>query len=462
MSDIAPPTYAEVLAQALIAKKDSLETSAIPRLKDELRLFQVSFAVLYGLYIKKKLINEDPYKHENKITELEIPESGPLNEARRREQISLRLASFDSQLDFLVNFYQFGVDYLGLGRIRKIAGLVRYIDWMNLTPDSKSPNTKIVAEISLNSKTGDAMTLNIIGEALTKLSKCTASVMGILRDLTIYHRENYKLAVRGAIKGIPAHEAGVAGIRRRISAVSPKAPFFQEFVEEVIAEDFAEGGMALKEAVLASLAVKEAAAKAVKPTVDYKEILLHGIRSIGMSASVLTEIAEKVDENERTLAQEKRGFWIKLKKWLMSLFNIGSESVIYDLVYVDPAKGTKTREELNLHQFRADLDRRIKILSGMSKQGTVLAKLAAMPEEQVQGYLERTIADVQVHFRTLIALDDYFKTTAKDSRDNIKGIKPELSTVKNCIIKANQVMHDYSAAKEEAEQLKRLGVTPAK
>jgi hypothetical protein len=61
--------------------------------------------------------------------------------------------------------------------------------------------------------------------------------------------------------------------------------------------------------------------------------------------------------------------------------------------------------------------------------------------------------------RTFAALDEYYKSSLpKSERGKIKGIKPELSTVKNCTIRANSLRHDYSAQKEEEEQLKRLGV----
>jgi len=82
-----------------------------------LRVFQSSFASLYNIYLKKKSIDEDPYKHETKISELEVPESTPFQDAKRIEQLSIRLSNFDSQLDFLVNFYQLGIDFLNLDRI---------------------------------------------------------------------------------------------------------------------------------------------------------------------------------------------------------------------------------------------------------------------------------------------------------------------------------------------------------
>ncbi|MCL2759776.1 MAG: hypothetical protein FWD22_06145, partial [Treponema sp.] len=48
-----------------------------------------------------------------------------------------------------------------------------------------------------------------------------------------------------------------------------------------------------------------------------------------------------------------------------------------------------------------------------------------------------------------------------NDRSKIKGIKPELSALKNTFVKANQIRYDYSAQKEEEEQMKRLGADPS-
>jgi hypothetical protein len=64
--------------------------------------------------------------------------------------------------------------------------------------------------------------------------------------------------------------------------------------------------------------------------------------------------------------------------------------------------------------------------------------------------------------KILGALDDFFKLEAgKEDRDKIKGIKPELATMKNAIVKANQRRYEFSAQKEEEEQMKKLGIAIA-
>jgi uncharacterized protein YeeX (DUF496 family) len=75
--------------------------------------------------------------------------------------------------------------------------------------------------------------------------------------------------------------------------------------------------------------------------------------------------------------------------------------------------------------------------------------------------LERAVRDIQHVHKLLGGLDEYFKAeSSRENREKVKGIKPELATIKNAYIKANQKRHEYSAQLEEAEQLKRLGVHP--
>ena len=469
MADAATPPktaasndYTTVLMQALLGRKDWLEKSELAKLKDELRIFQISYSVLYNMFLKKKLINEDPYKQESKISELAIPETGPLNEAKRLEQVSLRLANYDSQLDFLVNFYQFGIDFLNLERIRKIVGLVRYIDWINFSPDSKSPNTKVVSELTNNAKSGgDSLTLSIIGESLTRLPKCTSAIMGILRNLSGYYKENYKLNVRNAIGSMQAAEATPANIKKKMNAAIPGTPFYQEFIEEIIKEEYSKDGPAMKEAILASLKVAEDKPKAAKQKTSYKDVLLSGIQAIGAAAAVTTEVAQKIDANQAVLENRKKGFWEKIKLLIKSMTNSDPDEIIYELQFFDQAKGTETKEQLNFGQFRIELDRKNKIYAGMSGQGPFIAKLKNMAEEQVLEYLERAIKDLQNLHRTLTALDEYFKSCVpREERDQIKGIKPELASLKNCFVKANQIRHEYSAQKEEEEQMRKLGINP--
>jgi len=456
-------SYIDTMQQVLAARKEWLEKEEMQKLKDELRNFHSSYASLYSIYLKKKLIDEDPYKQETKITELEVPDATPYNEAKKIEQLSIRLSNYDNQLDYLTNFYQLGIDFLNLDRIKRIVGLVRYIDWVALTADSQSLMTKAVAEISMSSKAGvDQITLSIIGESLSRLSKTTASSMAILKHLSIYYRELYKLEIRQKItKDMSPGEATPDNIRKKMPSAMPGSPFYKELIEELIKEDYSKGGQDMRDIVLNNLKVPTSKQKAVKAPVNFKVILLDGIQVIGGASISLTEILSKLDENQAIMESYKKGLMHVIKEFIRQITNAEPEEVIYTIEYMDQTKDLPVKEKLNFYKFRGDLEKKIRFLSSLMK-GPAYQKLSAMTEEQIIGYLEKNITEMQNYHKILSALDDFFKAkVAPENRDKIKGIKPELSALKNSYVKANQMRYDYSAQKEEEEQLKRLGVNPS-
>jgi len=454
--------YITNLEQVLSTRKDWLERVELIKLKDELRVFQSSFASLYNIYLKKKSIDEDPYKQETKISELEVPDSTPFNEAKRIEQLSIRLSNFDSQIDFLVNFYQLNIDFLNLDRIKRIVGLVRYIDWLGLIPDAPSCMTKAVAELSNKSKVGvDPLTLSIIGESLSKLSKTTTGAMNTLKELNIFYRETYKLTVRKTISGsMASNEATPENIKKKMPAAMPGSPFYRELIEEIIKEDYSAGGGEIRDNILNSLIVKEEKPKAAKQTINYKQILLDGIQVIGGASSSLTEISAKLYDNQTILESRKKGLFEAIKELIRQITNAEPEVVFYTIETMDQTKGIPIKDKINFHQFMEDLEKKTRILSSFCK-GNAYQKLTTMTEEQIIGYLDRNIKEVTNFHKTLGALDEFFKTNVQPTeREKIKGIKPELSALKNTFVKANQMLYEYNAQKESEEQMKRLGVNP--
>jgi hypothetical protein len=107
------------------------------------------------------------------------------------------------------------------------------------------------------------------------------------------------------------------------------------------------------------------------------------------------------------------------------------------------------------------MDRKCRIFTTLGAKASAAARTDSLNETQLLGYLEKNIRELQSLHKTLGALDDFFKTAVdQEDRDKVRGIKPELATIKNAVIKANQKRHEYSAQKEEEEQLKRLGIGP--
>jgi hypothetical protein len=459
--------YTQIHAQALAARQHWLEKTELPRLKEEFRSFHSSFVNIYQLLLKKGILQEDPYKQETKVGELEVPPADAFNEAKKTDELSIRLSNYDNQLDFLVNFYQFSSEFLTIDRIKRIVALAKYIDWAHLTNASPSHTTKALAELLGSAKGSmDQISMTIIGEALTTLEKATGNIMAILKELTAYQREYIKGQIREKICGELdfAPDAGLSKkaeilsqIRKKYTQV-PGLPFSTEISEELINEDYTPQGKALREKILRSLAPPDAKPKAQKKQVSFKAFLIDGIHMLGSVSQTIADIVVKIDENNAVLESVKRGFWDKVRKAFQEMMHKAPEPVIYRLQYLDPDKGTSTREDVNYYTLRTDLEKKIRATAAFHARPGA-SRFDSMSEDQLLVFLEKGIREIQNTHKILSALDEYFKAGAPpEIRDKIKGIKPELAAIKNAVVNANQKRYEYSAQKEEAEQLKRLGV----
>ena len=452
--------YQKALDEALNTYASWLERSEYPKFKDEFKSFNASFGTLYRTLIQKKLINEDPYKQEAKIGEIKVPKP-IIPEGDRKDQLTMNLSAYDNQLDFLVNFFQFSIDFLTMDNIKRILALVRYIDWANFSQDTPSTTTKVVVDLIQQTRGAglEPFTITVINESLGKLKRATANIVGYLKIGTVYNRESYKLQIRQKITNT-MNDVSVEGIKKKFSAAMSGNAFYPDLIEELIKEDYSPEGEGLRNKVLKQLVVPEEKPKEVKKKVDFKITLIDGLLVISSVGVAIGDMVQRLDENHMIFQNRKQSFGEKLREIFRQMLNKEPEPVIYEIEYIDPVKGLAVKEKVNFNVFRADLDKRIRSYSSFSLRNS--PKLETMDERQLQNILEKAVREAQTLHKILTGLDEFFKAEApRESKEKIKGIKPELSTIKNAIIKANQKRHEYSSQLEAEEQLKRLGVNPA-
>jgi hypothetical protein len=456
--------YRAKMAEALAAQANWLEREEMPKLKEGFRTFHNAFYSIYSLLLKRKLIREDPYKGEAKVAEIEVPETGNFPENERADQMGLRLANFDNQLDFIVNFYQFTLDNFSLDKIKRILGLIKYIDWTRFVSDAgANTNTNNMVELVNQARTQkDQISMNILGDSLINLNKSTGTIMTLLKKVSDYNREAFKAEIREKVTASMPPETApqVQAIRKKYAAVAPGKPFYNELAEEVIREDYSRDGAILREKILKQFSVSAEKPQEIKPQVSYKSFLIEGLFAIGSVSAMLSDIIPKLDENAEILENSHKTFLQKIKNLIQQMLNKGPEAQIYNIEYVDTVRQVQVKEKLNFTSFHAELERKAKVLFNISTKGMAVSKLEGMEESQLLGLLEKNIRDIQTIHKLLGALDEYFKAAAdQEDRGKIKGIKPELSTMKNALIKANQKRYEYNAQKEEEEQFKKLGIS---
>lgn len=463
--------FTDTLLQALDAKGQQLDNHEMLDILENYRLLHTCVKTLFDFLLKKSLITPDPYKNEKKISDVTTPENGPFVEAERSMVMGMRLSDYDSTLDFLCNYYKFSVSNINIGRIKKLLELNNAIQWNSFSMNSNNINTRVLATMILTAKqNSDPLTANMVTDSVTKAGKAIIAINKILKEVSDYQKEFYKGNVRKSIFEHPNFNSKKAAespadelsqIKKNFAAVMGKTPFYNELIDEIIQEDHAPNKAELQKKVLEKLKVASTENEKKEEKVDTKEMLMAAIRVFGAMPGQITLAREKIQDNHEVLESEHNSFFDKLKRALKKAFNIDEKPIFYNIVITDATSDTHHHEKLNYFQFLTDLDIRARrFASAGTKKSATYEKIYTMKEDKILEYVNNQIVECQKMLKILNGLDEFFKTAPMpQNRNRIKGLKMEITSLKNSIVKANQHRSEYSAYIEEAEQLKKLGIT---
>ncbi len=483
------------LVEAVAKREAWIEAREIPRLCESLRALHALFESIVGMLIRKGLVREDPYNYDQPVAELSVPRDDPLPEMENLEELSYRLAAFRRQLEFLATGCGLTLATLDLAQLKKVSGLVSYIDWADFSEGSRSPMTKAFARVLMKVRMGgDTMAAGIIKDSQTQIEKTAAAARALVAEIVAFHRESWKVEVRGAVLprvsasapgaspaagASPAPGAASAGsspsarahreqtlrsIKKVFLEAMPGRPYFPELIDEILAEDSAEDGGTRREKLLGALAVVEQPAQARAAAPEDKPILLDAARILSRAGPELTAALETLVENERIIEDRHLGFGERLRRWLLRGAGQKEEVQQYEVEYSEPGSPTAIRapaqksEKVAFPAFVAETRKAAAVLASIATPSG-FARLEAAAEQPLLEFVDKQIASLVLIHRRMAGLNALFQSRAAGGKKaEIKGIRLELVAVKNSIVKANQRRHEYAARKEEQEQLGRLGL----
>ncbi len=452
-------------------RQQYFDSFLLPKLRDEYRISQSSAKTIRTVLIKKGALYEDPYKYDSKLSDIEIPSEDTYTETEKAVEIGRRLARYEAMIDFLNNYYQFNCDFLDTNRINKMVALNRSFNWESFSPNSAKVNTKGLAELVTNVRNNaDPLSLSIINDSLGQLSKSSATITKYLKELTDFHKERYKLMVRKMVMaGIPITPPGLTTgsgtamkeIKRAFVTNMKDQPFYTELVEEILKEDYAPDHAVLQQELLAKLSTTKKSDKKSATEESLKPVLLDGIRTIGSAAPQLEVILTKIQENHQLLLNSEQGFFRKLQRTFRKAFNIQEAEQPMTILCVDPVTQTSKKDTFVFSEFVEEVKRKSRIFNGFTvRTSPAFQKIEAMQEPQILDLLTRNVAELNNLLKQFAGLDEYFKQTAQnETREHIRGIKVEISAIRNNLVKANQSRAEYASQVEELQQLKKLGIT---
>jgi hypothetical protein len=447
--------YLEQLSAALEKRAKWLEESQIPRLKDALTSYQSLFDGAMAMLIRKGLLREDPYNYEQAFTEIVIPKDDPVPDFENTDEVSYRLAAFRRQLKFLTAEAAFDLRALTLVRLKKISALVTFINWLEFGEGSLSPTTRAFARVFMKVRMGsDSMAAQILKDCDIQAVKTIHQIREMLAELIAYHRESWKADLRRKVlhqvplgtPDAPMHkEEALRAIRRGFGQWMSGKPWYPALADEVVEEDLSGDSAALKEKVLASLAIADAEPAQTVAAPEGRTVLMEAIRILTRPHEELATALAILEENERLILLESGktgGGW--LRRLLSRRSSHRSVERAYKVQYAEPGIPDPKTEVIDFPKLVEEARKKSSLMATLSSgKGPALRRLESTTEEQLAAFVDKQLNELLLIHRRLGSLNTYFHDRAAQEKKTSRGIKIELLAMKNSIVKGNQRRHEY-------------------
>lgn len=461
--------FLQKLEEAIEKRRAHLDLARLPQMREGFRSYQTFFEGLLNLLIRKGLIREDPYKYDQKITEISVPPDDALTETEKTDEMSYRLSAFRNQLDYMNTSYQFSTEFLDLPRLKRISSLIGYISWRLPLPDTgKGATSRALVQYVEKIRSGtDSMAAGILKDTLVQLDKTTRQLATIISELVSFQRESYKCALRRTVLHHSApvaagkHDEAMKSIKRAFAQANPGQTFYPELVEEILAEDSGPAGEERQQALLSELAVvEEKREDVVRKEIPHREILMEAVRTLSRTGIDLSAAMDTVSGNRQILFERRLTLGERIRRWLAERVGRREEDRPIEIEYFEGAALVPKTEQVYFQPFEGAVKKKASMYASLlSRASAAFQKLETVGEDQLLDFVSKQIMELQTMHRRLGGLNAYFQSEApRELRPNLKGIKLNLSAMMNGIVKANQRKHDYVAMREEEEQMKRLGI----
>ena len=463
--------FKEQLKNAVQEKTEWFNQVQLSKMLENYHLLNTCVRNIYDALVKKALITPDPYKGERKISEISSPEATPYIENERSVIIGARFSEYESMLDFICTYVKFSVDYLTIPRIKQLNDFNNVFQWTNMTSNNAKVNTRGLAMLIQEAKSNASqLQLSLFADSVAKSSSAVNEITAILKELSDFQREVYKLQIRlnfynhphfDKEKAFASPSSLITEIKKIFPQVMGKTPFYSELLNEIAEEDLGANKTEKQQAVLARLQIKKTVVKEKTTKVNTKEMILDTLYTLTGLTDVYAAVFDKLNNNINIFEGTKNNLAAKIKRLFRKMFNLPEPELIYTFIITDPKKGTKSNRSVDVRIFNGNILRKSKFYAALSnKSGPEFHKVKTFDENSILEFTNKNIMENQEILTLLDAADEYFKVNVpSNERSKIKGLKMDLITIKNVVVKTVQKRGEYCSYIEEQEQMRKLGIT---
>ena len=228
---------------------------------------------------------------------------------------------------------------------------------------------------------------------------------------------------------------------------------------EVIKEDYGPDSAHLQREVLRHLNITQKEDVKINKQENMRPVLITGLRILGTTGNHFDTCLTKLMANQEIVYKSRMTIFTKFLEALRRAFNMEEKKHEITILIKDPISNLQKKEIIVLEDFTDNLAKTIRIFRILSSGTSDLQqRLTGMSNEQLLEMLNKYIVICNGYLKTLGGLDDYYKSTDVILRSKMRGIKIELTTIRNAVIKANQCRAEYNASVEEYLNMKELGL----
>ena len=458
------------IIKAVDDKVSWFNSTVLPKVQEGYRNHLIFVKNLTNALQRRSLITPDPYQNDKKITDVGPIDDAPFNDAERATQLGIRLGQYENMVDFICTYVKFSVEQLPTAKIKKLVDFNGSFSWDALNPESARQNTKALGAALMELKTttqGGGPAMSMLFDSIAKTSKDMEEMSRELKSVGAFQKERYKGEIRKEIVSKLGPDvrgnasALMEEIKKQMPTALPRRPFSADIVEELVKEESAPNKDELRSKLLQHLKVQEMPTEKAEESVNVHEIIMGAVLSLGSMSDQYNIVMGKVVTNHDILASEDKGFKQKLGRFFRRLFGMAEPQVEYEVIINKKGTDEKQREIINYNSFMAAFSKRIKFYTSLSSTDSPnYQKMNSQADDYVFNWVNKQMTENGRLQVLLGALDEYFKAnTSGVNRAKIKGIKMELTTLKNVLVKVNQLRSEYASYVEEAEQMKKLGIT---
>ncbi|MGI5084340.1 hypothetical protein [Treponema putidum] len=460
--------FVEELSVVLETKRNEFNTKILPKVQENYNIQISALHAIRSTLLKKRVIHDDPYKYDSKMTEVEIPSKENFADSEKASVIGTRLAHYETMLDFVNNYYQFNTDFLTPKRISILLELNSTFIWSDFTNTSTHTNTRAIADIINNLFKGpDQLSNSLLRDSVAHMGKSEVYINTQLKSLSFFHREEYKLLMRReimpSVKVSKADCSNPANILREIKKIfsikMKKKPFYTDLIVEIIREDYGEDSSILQQEILSKLEIKEKQDSFSPQKVNNRPILISGLKILSNSAPHLKAALEKIKSNQEMVYKAENTVFKKLAQIFRQILKLDPPEKHITIIITDTINQNTKKQTINYSVFEKEVLQKISLFQSiLMPNSAVNQKIKTMPDELLFKSLTKYISDSNEILKQLGGLDEFYKNVKPELRSKIRGIKIEITTITNSIIKANQYRAEYQALSDEVTQMKKLGV----